>query len=94
MVDVRGLHDIVSVRQIYTLGFMLRNLEISNTDRKIDVKKKIDDLYVCIEKDGIDFLYNSFFTTCERFLDLPRKQELLALINRMRKINIQKGADA
>ena len=89
-IDVRGLHDIVSPRQLDTLGFMLRHLEISNTDRKIDVEKKIDDLYVRIEEEGIDFLYSSFFTTCERFLDLPRKQELMALINRMRKINVLK----
>ena len=90
-IDVRGLHDIVSTRQLDTLGFMLRHLEISNTDRKIDIEKKIADLYARIEEEGIDFLYSSFFTTCERFLDLPRRQELMALINRMRKINIAKG---
>ena len=90
-IDVRGLHDIVSPRQLDTLGFMLRHLEISNTDRKIDVEKKINDLYARIEEEGIDFLYSSFFTTCERFLDLPRRQELMALINRMRKINMIKG---
>ena len=90
-IDVRGLHDIVSTRQLDTLGFMLRYLEISNTDRKIDIEKKINDLYARIEEEGIDFLYSSFFTTCERFLDLPRRQELMALINRMRKINMIKG---
>ena len=72
-IDVRGLHDIVSPRQLDTLGFMLRYLEVSNTDRKIDVEKKINDLYARIDEEGIDFLYSSFFTTCERFLDLPRK---------------------
>ena len=90
-IDVRGLHDIVSPRQLDTLGFMLRYLEVSNNDRKIDIEKKINDLYVRIDEEGIDFLYSSFFTTCERFLDLPRKQELMALVNRMRKINMVKG---
>ena len=90
-IDVRGLHDIVSHRQLDTLGFMLRYLEISNNERKIDIERKINDLYARIEEEGLDFLYSSFFTTCERFLDLPRKQELMALINRMRKINIAKG---
>ena len=90
-IDVRGLHDIVSPRQLDTLGFMLRYLEISNTDQKIDIEQKIDDMYARIEEEGIDFLYSSFFTTCERFLDLPRRQELMALINRMRKIHITKG---
>ena len=90
-IDVRGLHDIVSPRQLDTLGFMLRYLEVSNNDRKIDIERKINDLYARIDEEGIDFLYSSFFTTCERFLDLPRKQELMALVNRMRKINMVKG---
>ena len=90
-IDVRGLHDIVSPRQLDALGFMLRYLEVSNNDRKIDIEKKINDLYARIDEEGIDFLYSSFFTTCERFLDLPRKQEVMALVNRMRKINMVKG---
>lgn len=90
-IDVRGLHDIVSTRQLDTLGFMLRYLEVSNNERKIDIERKINDLYARIDDEGIDFLYSPFFTTCERFLDLPRKQELMALVNRMRKINIVKA---
>ena len=90
-IDVRGLHDIISPRQLDALGFMLRYLEVTNNDRKIDIEKKICALYDQIEKDGVDFIYSSFFTTCERFLDLPRKQELIALINRMRKIHMVKG---
>lgn len=90
-IDVRGLHDIVSPRQLDTLGFMLRYLEVSNNDIKIDIERKINDLYARIDEEGIDFLYSSFFTTCERFLDLPRKQELMAFVNRMRKINMIKG---
>ncbi|MBR5523657.1 MAG: ABC-ATPase domain-containing protein [Clostridia bacterium] len=89
-IDVRGLHDIISFRQLETLGFMLRHLEITNKDRKIEIHKKIDDLYARIEEEGLDFLYSSFFTTCGRFLDLPRKQELLAVIYRMRNIHIAK----
>lgn len=93
-IDVRGLHNIVSSCQLDALGFMLRYLEISNNDRRIDIEKKIEEMYARIHKEGIDFIYSSFFTTCERFLGLPRKQELMALINRMRKINIVKDGDA
>ena len=89
-IDVRGLHDIVCSRQLDTLGFMLRLIEVTNTDRKIDIEKKINELYERIDEEGIDFVYSSFFTTCERFLDLPRKQEFMALINRMRNINLAK----
>ena len=93
-IDVRGLYDIVSSRQLDALGFMLRLLEISNNDKKIDLQKKIDGLYARLDAEGIDFLYSSFFTTCGRFLDLPRPQELTALINRMRKISAAIDSDA
>ncbi|MBR6807026.1 MAG: ABC-ATPase domain-containing protein [Clostridia bacterium] len=88
VIDVRGLHDIVTPRQLDTLGFMLRYLEVTNKESLIDIEKKIDEMYLKIEKEGLDFLYSAFFTTCERFLDLPRKAEIMAVINRMRMIKI------
>ena len=85
-IDTRGLHNIVSRHQLDALGFMLRYLEISENNGVIDIQKKVDNLYAEIETKGIGFLYSSYFTTCERFLDLPRRQELLALISRMRGV--------
>ena len=90
-IDVRGLHDIVSKRQLDALGFILRQLMVSNKEHRIDIIRKIDELYVRIEREGVDILYSSFFTTTERFLDLPRKQEVMALISRMRKIHYVHG---
>ncbi len=87
MIDIRGLHDIITPRQLFALGFLLRTLEISNKDRMIDIQSRIDALYETIRKDGLDHIYSAYFTTCERFLDLPRKQELLMVIHRMRKIH-------
>ena len=86
-IDVRGLHDIVSEAQLYTLGFMLRYLEISNNDMEIDISEKLMKLYEKMKKEGVECVFSSYFTTCERFLDLPRKQEFMALINRMRKVS-------
>lgn len=93
-IDVRGLHDIVSSRQLDTLGFLLRYLMVSNKENKIDLPRRIDELYEKMEEEGVDVLYSAFFTTTERFLDLPRKQELFALINRMRKIRLVKDGGA
>lgn len=86
-IDIRGLYDIVTERQLVALGFIIRHLEITNRDEIIDIKKKVDKLYSKIEEEGLDTIYSSYFTTCERFFDLPRRQEIYALINRMRLVN-------
>jgi hypothetical protein len=86
MIDVRGIHDVISSRQTEALAFMLRYLEISNSDTVIDIDRRTKDLYERIAKEGVDFLYSSYFTTCNRFLDLPRRQDLLAVITRMRNL--------
>ncbi len=87
-IDVRGLHDITTKRQLDALGYMLRRLEISNKEPVIDLDTRIDELYDKIEEEGLDIVFSSFFTTTERFLDLPRKCELKAVVNRMRKVTI------
>jgi len=83
-IDVRGLHDIVSDRQLTALGFILRYLMISEKERTVDLNSRIDALYDRIAAEGLDTVWSSFFTTCERFLDLPRKAEVRAAICRMR----------
>ncbi len=83
-IDVRGLHDIITPRQLTALGFMLRYLEVRNADEKIDISSAVAKLYEEIGRDGLDVVFSSYFTDCERFLDLPRSIELRALIARMR----------
>ncbi len=89
-IDVRGLHDIVSRSQLDALGFLLRYLMITNDETVIDLDRKLDELYGKIGEEGVDILYSSFFTTTERFLVLPRRQEVMALVNRMRLIRYEK----
>lgn len=86
-IDIRGLHDIITPRQLFTLGFMLRHLEVSNNTDEIPLTERINALYDKIGSEGLDSIHSSYFTKGERFLDLPRKQELLAVINRMRKVH-------
>lgn len=92
-IDMRGLHDIVSSCQMDALGFMLRYLENKNNDQEILIRERAEELYEKIRGEGLDFLYSSYFTTCRRFLELPRKQELFALINRMRRIHFEAVKD-
>ena len=83
-IDVRGLHNVITPRQLTALGFMLRYLEVKNADERIDIAQAIAKLYEDIERDGLDTVFSSYFTECERFMDLPRMIELRALIARMR----------
>ena len=85
-IDVRNLHNFISFAQITAVGYMLRYLEISNKEAVSDMKQIIDNLYDEIDEKGIDFVHSTFFN-CERWLDMPRKCELLAVINRMRFID-------
>lgn len=89
-IDLRGLHNLFSERQKNALGFLLRYLEIKNGEKAIDLNHSIDELYRKIEAEGIDSVFSTSFTTCERFLDLPRKIELHAVINRMRHVTFHK----
>lgn len=90
-IDIRGLHDIITEGQIDALGYMLRFLEISNREQIIDLKQRIGELYDKIDKQGLDCVFSSYFTATGRFLDLPRKLELMALVSRMRRIRFAKG---
>ena len=60
---------------------------VTNRDAVIDLSVRMDELYARISAEGLDFLYSAYFTTCDRFLDLPRKQELYALIHRLRGVS-------
>lgn len=85
-IDIRMLHNIISFEQLNTIGFMLRNIEIKYSNLyEINLGEKIDELYRKIEKEGLETIYSTFFLS-NRWLELPRKYELFAVINRMRNI--------
>lgn len=92
-INITMLHNIVTKEQINTLAFIIRKLEINKAKDCmhggivcVPLEKNLDDLYLEIETKGVDSIYSNFFTSCGRFLDIPRKQEVLSIINRMRKI--------
>jgi len=64
----------------------LCNATDRNTSGAADIFIWIQKLYTKIEKEGLNLVDTSFFTTMERFMDLPRPFELMAAISRMRKI--------
>jgi len=85
-IDVRNMHNFISFPQITAVGYMLRYLEVSCKETISDIQKTVDDLYVLLDKNGFDFVHSTFFN-CGRWLDMPRKCELMAVINRMRFVD-------
>lgn len=47
-------------------------------------EKEVEELLAEIEREGLESAYSPFFTECSRWMDMPRKYEILAVLSRMR----------
>lgn len=86
-IDIRMLHNIASIPQLTAIGYILRKIENENTKDSIDVEQCVDSMLEVMREKGLESVYSAFFTDCGRWLELPRKNELIAVINRMRNIS-------
>lgn len=85
-IDLRMLSGLITQAQRNAVGFLIRYLEVSLNEVKFDVGTKLEALYRKMETEGFDCIFSNYFTECERFMDLPRKEDVLAAVNRMRKV--------
>lgn len=83
-VDVRGLCDVACPAQLDALGLILRTLMIAHKGGDVDLDGALDALYERIAREGLDCVWTSYFTDGARFLALPRKHEVRAVVARMR----------
>ena len=56
----------------------------------VDIIAAVDTLYAQIQKEGLDLVDTGFFTGMDRFMDIPRRYDVLAAVNRMRQVTWQK----
>ncbi|MFA6947909.1 MAG: P-loop domain-containing protein [Eubacteriales bacterium] len=89
-VDIRALYSFITPAQRTAAGFILREMMVTNDSDEIDVGRRLDEIYEKIARDGLDTVWTGFFEACGRFLDLPRKFEIIAVIDRMRNIKIKR----
>jgi len=76
-----------SLSDMEAMALAMRGLDPKKiSGKKVDVAKWVDDLYSQIEIEGLDLIDTGFFTTMERFMDLPRPYEIMAAIHRMRLV--------
>ncbi|OAS23488.1 P-loop domain-containing protein [Paenibacillus oryzisoli] len=90
-VDIRGLYNITSNAQLVAIAFLLRKIAISNQDRLILPHEKIRKALEDMEREGVDIVFSSFFPGFDRWLELPRMHEVLAVLNRMKHVNFIKS---
>lgn len=65
--------------------FSLVEIEKENILPKlIHIKEEVEQLLEDIKIEGLESAYSTFFTECGRWMDLPRKYELLAVLSRIR----------
>ncbi len=86
-IDIRGLYNITSHAQLAAIAFLIRKIAISNQDRLIFLHEKIKKALEDMEREGVDIVFSSFFPGFERWLELPRINEVLSVINRMKHLN-------
>ena len=91
--DLRGLHNIVSPRQLHALGFILRAImaknapdSFSNPEKELDIEREVDEIFGRIESEGLDCIYSGNFPDMNRFIDLPRREEVMQAISRLRTL--------
>ena len=85
-VDLRGIQQLMTDGQRQAVGFVLRYLMIREKEDAFSLSERLEDLESTLEKNGLDMIYSNYFTACGRFFDLPRKQDVLAVVYRMRHI--------
>ncbi|PEJ60131.1 ATPase [Bacillus sp. AFS002410] len=85
-IDIRGLYNITSHAQLAAIAFLIRKIAINKQDRHILLHEKIKKALEDMERDGVDIVFSSFFPGFERWLELPRINEVLSVINRMKHL--------
>ncbi len=75
--------------ELEILAMAMSGISRKMPDKELKVKQIVSDLFSKISAEGINCVDTGFFVTMSRFMELPREFELMAVINRMRKIEFK-----
>ncbi len=92
VVDIRDIGGLKTAEQQNGAAFLLRTLMVrrKNDTVRMELDEELARLYHQIATEGVECVYSNFFTTCGRFLDLPRLCDVKAIVYRMRHVNWQR----
>ena len=86
-IETRMLHHVATSEQNAAIGLIIRRIMNSVSSNELNLMEALDQLYDQIYQDGLEVVFSNYFYNCCRFLDLPRKEEVLGAIYRMRRIS-------
>ncbi|KAA0546848.1 ATPase [Bacillus sp. BGMRC 2118] len=86
-IDIRGLYNITSDAQLAAIAFLIRKIAVSNQDHVIILHEKIKQALDDMEEKGVDIVFSGFFPGFDRWLELPRINEVLSVLNRMKHLD-------
>ncbi|MCL2361814.1 MAG: ABC-ATPase domain-containing protein [Defluviitaleaceae bacterium] len=80
------------VDDLESMALAMRGLSpiVKRDENIMDIVTTVRTLYAQIQRDSLDLVDTGFFTSMNRFMDMPRCYDILAAINRMRQIKWQK----
>lgn len=85
-IDIRSIHNIADYSQLTAIGLLIRKIENKTKEKQLNIKEVVEYYIRILENSDLDDIYSSYFTNCQRWLELPRKYEVLAILHRMRYI--------
>ncbi|MBQ3636806.1 MAG: hypothetical protein II953_00450, partial [Clostridia bacterium] len=85
-VDLRGVFSLMTDAQRNAAAFILRTVMVSHRPGPLDFAAKLEAVLDWIRREGLHTVYTPFFTTMRLPMELPRKIDLEAVVNRMRRV--------
>lgn len=84
--NISHIGEYMTTDQVNALAYIIRYLKNLHFDN-MEINKLYDDVYNMILVKGLDVLYSESFKT-NRFLEMPRKYEIIMALNRIKGIEI------
>lgn len=88
LIDLRYVEQLVDSGQLQTLGYVMKYMEERGFDGKHTIQELVESLYKKLEKEGFAELFSKREQGSEipGYLAMPRREEILACVNRYRKL--------
>lgn len=89
VIDIRDIHGLSTYSQQNAAAFILRYLMLRRDKVLDNIDGALDTLYQKLETEGLETVFSHVFIDCDRFLELPRKRDVKAVLYRAHYVGWQ-----